>query len=79
MSTGSSQHATIISIFDLSVIVGYLVSESQGHLKKRRASFAPISFEGAEIPFDNILDRRYRFGSQRDALHTRSACEVSEL
>jgi hypothetical protein len=35
--------------------------------------------DGAEIPFDNILDRVYRLRSQRDRLHSEGAGQVSEL
>jgi hypothetical protein len=33
--------------------------------------------EGAQIPFDNVLDRRYRIRSERDGLHSRDAGEGS--
>jgi hypothetical protein len=35
--------------------------------------------EGAEIPFDNILDRVHPIRSQRDRLRFGTAGEVSEL
>jgi len=35
--------------------------------------------EGAEIPFDNILESRDRIRSKRYRLHSRAASEVSEL
>ena len=35
--------------------------------------------EGAEIPFDNVLDSSYPIRSQRDGLHSGSTGEVPEL